>query len=359
MVLCDSELFIGAGLFPIAFAVVNEETYDNWGYFFQHLRSAIGERRQIVFISDRNHGILKAVRSVFPGYAHAYCYNHLKANLEYRCRGLGKKARGVVLRYFQRCAYATSVQQYEENVDKLLKVGGYKVEAFLRYTPCEMWANAFFRGQRYGQMTSNACESWNSQIREERLLPIVSMIDAIRAKLMQQLCNRRQQAIVCATKLCKSLEADVNSKVEVARCWDVRKASDDVWEVFSLPSAVVDLYHRTCTCRLWQLLGFPCVHAVGIIFLRLNGNYDYIDPFFYTETYRATYDHVIVPFCMPGDGGQWEVVRAPYFHQTRGRPKRRRIMSQGENIPRKIRCGRCGEISNHNRKTCRNVGQGL
>lgn len=32
--------------------------------------------------------------------------------------------------------------------------------------------------------------------------------------------------------------------------------------------------------------------------------------------------------------------------------------SQGKNIPRKIRCGRCGELSNHSKKTYRNVGQG-
>lgn len=97
-----------------------------------------------------------------------------------------------------------------------------------------------------------------------------------------------------ATKLCKSVEVDVNSKVELARSWDVRKALEDVWEVFSMPTAVVDFHKRTCTCRLWQLLGFPCVHTAEVIFLRLNGNYDYVDPCFYAELYRATYANVIV-----------------------------------------------------------------
>lgn len=156
----------------------------NWEYFFRHLSVAVGRGREIIFISDRNHGILKAVRSVFPGSPHSFCYNHLKLNLEYRCRGMPKKARAVVLRYFQKCAYATTEEQYEEHVQKLLNVGGYRAENFLRDAPREMWANAFFRGLRYGQMTSNACESWNAQIREERLLPIVSMIDGIRSKLM-------------------------------------------------------------------------------------------------------------------------------------------------------------------------------
>lgn len=88
------------------------------------------------------------------------------------------------MKFFQKCAYAMSKEQFEENAIKMKNVGGARVEAFLRDTPKEMWANAFFVGQRYGQMTSNACESWNAQIREERLLPICSLIDGIWSKLM-------------------------------------------------------------------------------------------------------------------------------------------------------------------------------
>lgn len=62
-------------------------------------------------------------------------------------------------------------------------------------------------------------------------------------------------------------------------------------------SAVVeDLKWRSCTCRLWQLNGVPCVHVAAVLFLKLNGNYEYVDPYFYAEAYRSTYGHVIVPF---------------------------------------------------------------
>lgn len=122
-------MFGFAGLFPLAFAVVDEETHESWNYFFRHFSSAVGAIRTIVFVSDRNHGILKAVRDVFPGIPHAYCYNHLKTNLEYRCRGIGKKIREVVLKFFQRCAYAVTEESFEE---KLRRVGGHRVDAFFR-----------------------------------------------------------------------------------------------------------------------------------------------------------------------------------------------------------------------------------
>lgn len=63
---------------------------------------------------------------------------------------MGKKNRSMVLRFFQRAAYATTKLVYEENVMKMKNAGGFRAEFFLRDTPCEMWANAYFKGKRYG-----------------------------------------------------------------------------------------------------------------------------------------------------------------------------------------------------------------
>lgn len=87
-----------AGLYPLAFAIVNEETDDHWNYFFLNLSCAIGGSRNIVYISDRTHWILEGVKIAFADSPHAYCYNHLKSNLEYRWRGMGMKNREVVLK---------------------------------------------------------------------------------------------------------------------------------------------------------------------------------------------------------------------------------------------------------------------
>lgn len=48
---------------------------------------------------------------------------------------MGKKVRAVVLRHFQKCAYATTQEQFEKDVHKMLNVGGYRAEGFLRDTP--------------------------------------------------------------------------------------------------------------------------------------------------------------------------------------------------------------------------------
>lgn len=93
------------GLFPLAFAIVSEETDDNWHWFLEHLKTAIDNRCELVFVSDRNHGILEGVKNVFPGAKHGYCYKHITANLKDKFRGVPKMLRAKVVKQFANCAY--------------------------------------------------------------------------------------------------------------------------------------------------------------------------------------------------------------------------------------------------------------
>lgn len=77
-------------------------------------------------------------------------------------------------------------------------------------------------------MTSNAGESWYNQIRNERLLPIVSLIGGIRSLLMEQICNHRQQATTLPAILCNTIEIEMNSMVDKSRGWDVKKSTNEI-----------------------------------------------------------------------------------------------------------------------------------
>lgn len=165
---------------------------------------------------------------MFPGSPHAYCYKHLKGNLEHRFLGKMKNTRESIIKLFQKCAYVTTKRGFEKCVQQLKLVGGHQVNEFLKDAPKETWANAYFVGKRYGYMTSNASESWNNQIRYERLLPVVSLIEGIMCLLMEQMCNRREQAARWPTKLCKSIETQMTARVDKARGWEVKKSTDDI-----------------------------------------------------------------------------------------------------------------------------------
>ncbi|KAL0294514.1 UNVERIFIED_CONTAM: hypothetical protein Sangu_3215900 [Sesamum angustifolium] len=70
---------------PLAFAVVDEETYPSWKWFLQQLsRHIIRGRRGMCLISDRHGGLIKAVREgpdfVSPHGVHRYCLRHVCSN---------------------------------------------------------------------------------------------------------------------------------------------------------------------------------------------------------------------------------------------------------------------------------------
>ncbi|KAK4397629.1 hypothetical protein Sango_1238400 [Sesamum angolense] len=70
---------------PLAFAVVDEETYPSWKWFLQQLsRHVIRGRRGMCLISNRHGGLIKAVREgpdfMSPHGVHQYCLRHVCSN---------------------------------------------------------------------------------------------------------------------------------------------------------------------------------------------------------------------------------------------------------------------------------------
>jgi hypothetical protein len=72
-------------LVPLAFALVEKENNDSWGWFLRLVRiHVVGPGREVGVISDRHQGILNVVREEIEGYAplhHRWCTRHLVENL--------------------------------------------------------------------------------------------------------------------------------------------------------------------------------------------------------------------------------------------------------------------------------------
>ena len=72
-------------LVPLAFALVEKENNDSWGWFFRLVRiHMVAPGREVGIIFDRHQGILNAVQEQIEGYAplhHRWCTRHLAENL--------------------------------------------------------------------------------------------------------------------------------------------------------------------------------------------------------------------------------------------------------------------------------------
>ncbi|BBH09094.1 EF-TU receptor, partial [Prunus dulcis] len=132
--LCASGKNGNQGFYPLAFGVVDSETEENWTWFLQHLASILLPMGRVVtFFSDRNQG----------------------------------------------------------SNGELVIVGSSKVKAFISDLSRDHYANAFFKGMRYGEMANSLAESFNNWVGVFRDLPVLPLIEGIRQKLMVLNSQRR------------------------------------------------------------------------------------------------------------------------------------------------------------------------
>ncbi|XP_039140448.1 uncharacterized protein LOC120277657 [Dioscorea cayenensis subsp. rotundata] len=106
--------------FHLAFAIVDNETDDNWTWFTSTLGDAIyGDddyTNIIIFISDRSKGLVNAIAKVFPSSPHAYCLRHLHANFLKSNGQLGKSLKDECWSLIMKIAYACTSFEYDEAV---------------------------------------------------------------------------------------------------------------------------------------------------------------------------------------------------------------------------------------------------
>ncbi|XP_028078288.1 uncharacterized protein LOC114280148 [Camellia sinensis] len=153
------------GLFLLAFAIVDAENQDNWMWFLSQLLKAVGSGQRLTFVSDRQHGLLNALSVVFPNAHHAFCLNHLKRNLIDKLVGLCTKYKLSLMKILVKCAYTPTVASFQHYMEKLRCIAGNgRVDSMLDGLQNDKWAHVFFRGKRYGEMSSNAAESYNNWI---------------------------------------------------------------------------------------------------------------------------------------------------------------------------------------------------
>lgn len=312
--------------------------------------------RDVVFFSDRNASLIDAVHEVFPGSAHCFCLVHLRANLRKHLGGTDTKFKNHLIGLFNKAAYAPNAVSFDKLITELKELGGSKVVDFLDRLPNANWCHAYFPGKRYGELTNNLVESFNSWIKNERFLPITQLFDKIRLKLMEQMANRREIAMKLNTGVCPVMDKRITDLFHFSRSWTVSKSSLNLYEVHCRPSVTVDFELRTCSCSEWQINCFPCVHAICALKRSGRNVSDYVDRYYLVECYREAYSKGIIPVpslsrndFVPSEN---DILLPPLCKRPPGRPRTERISSMGARI-RQVTCGRCGNVGQHNRASCK------
>lgn len=224
-------------------AVVASENADNWKWFLEKLKTHAIHDREVMFISDRAGGLLHAFKDVYARPLHFFCLYHLMKNL--KCIYSGKKYsevyRGYMCKLLKDAAYAPSEYYFNIAMAKFLEKGGDKAAHFIQDLPKDKWAVAFAPDvHRYGELTSNAAESFNNWILGPRTLPVTFMLDQIRAQMMRWFNERREAAAKWTGALTPAMEDKWNAARALSGGWTVSPTNEKgVYEVQSTDSVVV------------------------------------------------------------------------------------------------------------------------
>ena len=94
----------------------------------------------------------------------------------------------------------------------------------------------------------------------------------------------------------------------------------------------VFLDKKLCTCRVWELTGIPCSHAICALGYLKVDPISSISEWYYKEKFQVAYQHPLQPV-----GGkkfircdQFEPIEPPPVTKLAGRPRKKRIRTANE-----------------------------
>ncbi|CAL5184572.1 unnamed protein product [Lathyrus oleraceus] len=194
------------------------------------------------------------------------------------------------------------------------------------------------------------------------------MSEEIRTYIMERWGNNRMRfQNVFDNDIFPNIIRKIDKASTFTNLWLVRMSNEHMFEVRHVENPIetftINLKDYICSCRRWELTGFPCVNALSAMKSRNFKIDDCIPEYYMKSRFVAVYKHVIYPV----KGSNFWVktpyldVHPPKFRNMPDRPKKRRNLEKGEidGTDRKMRrtcfivkCSRCKKAG-HTKLTCK------
>ncbi|KAL4566065.1 hypothetical protein LXL04_030175 [Taraxacum kok-saghyz] len=296
-------------------------------------------------------GLLEAVKELLPHAEHRQCARHIYANFK-KSGYNGEEYKFI----FWATASCTVEPEFMEVMDRLKAIDVEAYEYLMARNP-NSWCRAYFSQDRACEDFENGIsESFNAMIMNARKRPLLTMLEMIHLSVMERVATMHKDGPICPA-IIKKLEKFGKDY----RLWSVYSSGVGVFETRSAhASYCVDLGSWYCTCRLWELPGVPCVHAIAAMYFDQQNPEDFINPVFSIEKFKSSYDTFIQP--MNGSNlwhtTPYEKPLPPISRRMPGRPtvNKKRHASENDNRrpgKRTVWCKNCQQFG-HNKKSCKN-----
>lgn len=342
------------GIFPIAFSAVECENYDSWTWFLDQLKSALTVSCPLTFVSNRGNGLEQAVPQVFEDSYHGYCLIDIVEDFrtELKKGSWSEMVENAMVNNLEASALACTEEEFNARLESIRKVSEAAADWVMATKP-DHWSNALFKGSRYNNFSADISE-FNNWISVRQESSVVLMIYIICSKVMELMNTRREASSAWESTLTPSVEEKLMKENSKAQKFEVLCSSGTVFEVRGGIVNVVNIETWDCTCRMWQLTGLPCIHAIAVLDHLGRSIHNYCSQYFTSDFYRAAYAESINP--ITGVEKISPIIRDSLHpascRQTNGTRRSHYRGKRGDT--RELHCSRCKETG-HNKSTCETI----
>lgn len=168
--------------------------------------------------------------------------------------------------------------------------------AIMRTDP-RHWSRAWFKlGSNCDSVDNNMCESFNNWIISARYLPIISMLEAIRCKIMIRIHEQKTKAVAMKGLICHVINKKINFFTKLSgNCHAIWNGKDAFEAKHWDNRFTVNLIQKTCSCRYWQLSGLPCCHAISCICYTSRRIEEFVADCYKVKVQNNMYSHCLEP----------------------------------------------------------------
>ncbi|XP_074315450.1 uncharacterized protein LOC141651648 [Silene latifolia] len=355
-------------LFPLAFAIVEKENYENWSWFLACIRHYVTNRRGLCVLSDRCGGILKSMSQPGSGWEepyafHRYCIRHHASNINKMFKDSDLKST------FSETAMQHQIRKFDLGMEKIGLINA-NARALLDSIPPSKWSLAHDGGKRYGLKTTNMSECFNGVLKGVRFLPIQALVKATFTRVNKYFVERRKltrDRLLGGLKWSDKVTKTLDEIEEIAAHHEVNEHDFEtgLYQVSTCQgrrsgnrvgrSHTVRLNEGTCTCNKWQNFHYPCSHVMAVCRAFSIDVDQFVDPLYSSGEYHGSYRTIFQPIPDEGYWRPWtDKTLIPNYAKVRGRgrPISKRIRNEmDENSKSSYSCSLCN-VEGHNKRSC-------
>ncbi|KAG5576123.1 hypothetical protein H5410_056257 [Solanum commersonii] len=226
----------------------------------------------------RVRGLEVAVEVLLPNAERRMCARHIWANWQKRWRGEERR------NFFWRCAKASFEVKLRDEFEYMGKLGDRICETLLGYNK-KYWCRALFS-------EISKCD----MIVGSRHKSVISMLEDIRHRMMDRHGDMIKFADTWISDISPMARLILEENKEIGRTLRVNWNHDIGFEIQEREYRhIIDMTRKTYSCRVWQLRGIPCQHAVCALYHIGQEPEDYVEYWYRKDTFLSAYKYFLQP----------------------------------------------------------------